>query len=815
MPGPCTGLLVLDCSWGMPGGLAGLVLADYGAEVIKIEPPTGDPWRTHPAWRFWNRGKKSVVLDLKTAEGRANAHALAARADVVLEAFRPGVAQRLGIDYDTLHGINPRLVYCSLSSFGQDGPLRNVKGYEAVITARAGRMMAFRGQPDRDGPVYVAVPTISWAASQIAVHGILAALRVRERTARGQWVQTSMLQGLMPYDLQSLVIHRLTQRDPVRWPGDPMVDPKRLATLEYLPVRCKDGRWIQMGNNVLRLFQSFIRAIGLWHIYRDPRFKDAPALTPENRELLRNMILERMAEKTADEWMQIFVEDGDVAAEPFLTTREGMHHVQYVHNGHLALVRDPVVGDMEQPALIADLSASPGTVGGPAPALGQHTQAILALAGRPVENNDALPANGAGAHSNRPLDGVTVLEFATIIAAPYSGALMADLGARVIKVEAPPQGDLYRIMAGGLGTGAAKTTAGKESIVIDLKLEAGLDIVRKLLAKADIVLHNFRPGVAERLGIDYPQAQSFKPDVIYMHLAGYGVSGPFHQRPAFHPLPAAIMGGALRQAGQGNPPAPDVTLTHDEVKEISRRLFRANEANPDYSTTMALVTAMLLALRHRDHTGQGQTVVVTMPCANAYANGDEAYEYSGRPAWRLPDRENHGLHALYRLYRTAAGWIFLACPFQNEWEAFCRTAGRSDLAADVRFTDAAARQQHDAELIGELSALFQTRTAAAWEALLTAADVACVQADAVQTAGQFLAEDPQAVANGLAIPVQHVRFGDILRYGPLMHFSESEGRYEAGVLAGQHTRTLLTELGYTLPQTDALYAQGVVTTEPP
>ena len=225
MPGPCTGLLVLDCSWGMPGGLAGLVLADYGAEVIKVEPPTGDPWRTHPAWRFWNRGKQSVVLDLKTAEGRANAHALAARADVVLEAFRPGVAQRLGIDYDTLRGINPRLVYCSLSSFGQDGPLRNVKGYEAVITARAGRMMAFRGQPDRDGPVYVAVPTISWASSQIAVHGILAALRVRERTARGQWVQTSMLQGLMPYDLQSLVIHRLTQRDPVRWPGDPWSTP--------------------------------------------------------------------------------------------------------------------------------------------------------------------------------------------------------------------------------------------------------------------------------------------------------------------------------------------------------------------------------------------------------------------------------------------------------------------------------------------------------------------------------------------------------------------------------------------------------------
>src|ERR1700758_591617 len=114
MAGPCNGLVVLDFSWGMAGGLATAVLADFGADVVKIEPPTGDPFRSHPAWLAWNRGKKSAVLDLKTAQGRTRAQQLAEQADVVLESFRPGVASRLGIDYPTLSATHPKLVYASI-----------------------------------------------------------------------------------------------------------------------------------------------------------------------------------------------------------------------------------------------------------------------------------------------------------------------------------------------------------------------------------------------------------------------------------------------------------------------------------------------------------------------------------------------------------------------------------------------------------------------------------------------------------------------------------------------------------------------------
>ena len=122
MPGPCSGLTVLDFSFGMPGTLATAVLADFGADVIVVEPPTGNPFRSNPTWLAWNRGKRGIVLDLKSSEDREKAQDLARHADVLVESYRPGVAERLGIGYDTLAALNPRLVYCSITGFGRSGP---------------------------------------------------------------------------------------------------------------------------------------------------------------------------------------------------------------------------------------------------------------------------------------------------------------------------------------------------------------------------------------------------------------------------------------------------------------------------------------------------------------------------------------------------------------------------------------------------------------------------------------------------------------------------------------------------------------------
>lgn len=814
MAGPLAGLTVLDFSWGMPGAVAAVVLSDFGAEVIKVEPPGGDPFRPGPAWLAWNRGKKGIVLDLKTTEGRELSQALARGADVLIETFRPGVMQRLAMDYATLSCINPRLVYCSISGFGQAGPLGHIKGYDGIVAARVGRMLEIKGGPQRDGPVYTAVQIASWSSSQAAVRGILAALRLRERSGKGEWVQTSLLQGMFAYD-HELMIHQLSRKDPEMFPIDTTAALRRAPTLTYLPVRTKDGHWIQMANLIHRLFQSFIRAIGLWHIYRDERFRDAPDLTPENREILRDMILDRMQEKTLDEWMRIFEEDGDVAAEPLMQTLEGMKHPQYVYNGHGIEIQDPRVGPMKMPNVLLTMSATPGQVQGPAPDLGQHTNEVLQrLRSTPLPPASAVGAGGAGESPRYPLDGVTILEFAGVVAAPLATALLADMGARVIKVE-PPEGDPVRTLGGGRGNGAVRTTGGKESIMVDLRTDEGREVVHQLIARADALVHNYRPGVTERLGIDYETARSLNPNIVYHYAGAYGSTGPHSRRPAAHPIPGALMGGALRQAGRGVVPLPDTPLSRDELKEVSRRLFRGNTSNPDENTGMAIATGIMLGLYARERTGQGQYIESTMIQANAYANLNEAYDYAGRPAYRYPDEGVHGLDALYRLYKTKQGWVFLACPFQGEWEAFCRTVGRPELLEDPQFGTREARKSHDIELSESISQILASRTAAEWEQALTAADVACVMADAA-TMGAFLEDDPQMEENQFIVEADrpHLRFGRHKRVNHIVKLSGMESKYGTGCLGGEHTDSILKELGYDDAQIAGLRERSVVTSEP-
>jgi crotonobetainyl-CoA:carnitine CoA-transferase CaiB-like acyl-CoA transferase len=246
----------------------------------------------------------------------------------------------------------------------------------------------------------------------------------------------------------------------------------------------------------------------------------------------------------------------------------------------------------------------------------------------------------------------------------------------------------------------------------------------------------------------------------------------------------------------------------EEIKEVSRLLMRANEANPDPNTSQAVATGILLALLARARTGRGQAVEVTMLQGNAWANSDEAYDYNGRTPCMLPDEQCYGLNALYRLYETAAGWVFLACPFDHEWKAFCRAVNRPDLLDDPRFASAAARREHDAELAREIGEVLAPRPADQWEQLLTAAEVACARAD--HDVGSFLEEHPQAAANRMVVEVDSPRFGKYLRHGAILSFSDVQGRLEHGSFAGEHTVRLMRELGYTGEQIAELYSRRVI-----
>src|SRR5690242_3100825 len=285
-----------------------------------------------------------------------------------------------------------------------------------------------------------------------------------------------------------------------------------------------------------------------------------------------------------------------------------------------------------------------------------------------------------------------------VIAGPYGAAMLAEMGARVIKIDATPEREQTISIGGGMVPLNLKNYAGKEAIQINLQDPQGQKIVHQLIARADVLLHNFRPGVPERLAIDYETCRRINPRLIHVYVGAYGSTGPHSRRPGAHPIPGALLGGALRQAGRANPPPPEQPMNLDEIKEVSRLLMRANEANPDPNTSQAVATSIMLALLARAHSGRGQAVQVTMLQANAWANADEAYDYQDRPPCRLPDEQCYGLNALYRLYPASEGWVFLACVFEREWQAFCSAANRPDLLADARFANPAARAEHDAEL---------------------------------------------------------------------------------------------------------------------
>ncbi len=619
---------------------------------------------------------------------------------------------------------------------------------------------------------------------------------------------------MMPYDLAGLMMRQLCRKYPASFPPDLLGAQLRLPMLQYIPVRTKDGRWLQHANLMDRLFHAFLRVVGLGWVLEEEVFKDAPRLGDESREALRELILNRMQERTLDEWMRLYIEDGNVAAEPFLYPIEGMKHEQFLHNRHAIEIADPRVGRLTCPGVLCQLSGTPGRVGGPAPDLGQHNIEILARTARSSDQvlGSAQPQDLRAASRREtqrpPLEGTTILDFSMVIAGPYAASLLSEMGARVIKIDATPEREQALSLGRAMIPLNLKNYAGKEAIQVNLQSTEGQKIIHRLVGRADVLLHNFRPGVPQRLAIDWETCRQLNPGLIYVYVGAYGATGPHSRRPGAHPIPGALLGGALRQSGRAFPPAPDQPMSLDEIKEVSRLLMRANEANPDPNTSQAVATAIMLALFARTRTGLGQAVEVTMLQANAWANADEAYYFNGRPPYVLPDDQCFGLNALYRLYQASDGWIFLACIFDREWKDFCATVNRPELLSDPRFASASARRAHDAELVAEISQIFATRPADAWEQLLTGANIACVRAD-IDT-GAFLESHPLAAANRMTVEVGSPRLGKYLRHGAIVDFASAPTRLLHAPWPGEHTERIMLELGYSRAEISDLHARGII-----
>ncbi|HET6966385.1 MAG TPA: CoA transferase [Acidimicrobiales bacterium] len=805
------GLKVLDLTTTLSGAHASLLFADNGAEVVLVEPPGGNPLRSQPAAPFWLRGKKSIELDLADGSDRDVARGLALDADVLIETWRPGVAERLGLGYDGLAADNPGLVFGSITGFGRRGPYAHLKGYEGVVQAKIGTFGPLH-LSRRPGPSFCATSVASFGSAQTLNHGLLAALYERETTGRGQRVETTLWQAMTAHDCWNWLIRLVAARYPEAFTAVPRVAEERPVPNGWLSFRLlvglsKDGRWMQFSQTSERLWLAFMRVLDLEWMLTDPEWKDRHSDPDiDKREAYWEKLLEAVRAKTVAEWYEVFDQEPDVFAELFRTGSELLHHPQIVHDGQAVTVEDPKLGPVLQPGALVKMTETPSATSVPAPALDEHGAELRT---RPRPTTQTPPARTLTApQGSPPLAGVRVVELGTFYAGPYGATVLADLGATVIKVE-QLDGDPMRTIVPFPEVGGVKVLGGKRSVAVDIHSPEGREIVYELVRRADIVLRSFRAGVAERLGYGPEDLLRVNPDLIYLNAPGFGVDGPYGHRPAYAPTIGAGAGQASRNLGPTFVQRADLTL--DEVKAGSVQMGGAvmSGSNPDANSALAAATGMLVGLLARRRGAPGQSMLTSMLCTAAHVLSDDMVEYEGRAPAPTVDEGIHGFGPLYRLYEAADGtWVFLAAPTEREWPALAATM---ELDTDGRFATAAGRQEHAEELATALQERFRRRAASAWEAELTAVDVACVAA-ANGPSEAVLLEGDQAIARmeGQVVQLEHPVIGEYPRLKALVAFSRSGGTAQGSPLCGQDTDAVLAELGYSEEAVADLRTRGIL-----
>jgi crotonobetainyl-CoA:carnitine CoA-transferase CaiB-like acyl-CoA transferase len=757
----------------MAGPKASGLLADFGADVIWVEPPGGDPWRSalEVPYSVYNRSKRSITLDLKDTSGRATLFDLLGTADVFVQSWRPGVAERLGVGYAAVHERQPNLVYCSISGFGADSDHLDLPGHDAFVHAILGTLGDQGGF--RDGPIFIGVPSASSGAAYLGMIGILAALHRRAGDGHGRHVETSLLDGMLAYVSQSWGYSE-RNRERYRTGGTRFF----IKTL-----RCADDEYIGVHTAARGAFDRLMALVGIDDRVRPVEGAEASTPLSEDENTALAEIPEIFATEPRATWLERLLE-ANICAIPVLRPCEVFDEPQTIHNEMVVEVNDPVLGRVQQVAPPTKFALTPADVHDGAPTPGQHNDEVLAEVAS-ASGWDHPPITSDP--DDRPLlHGLRILDVGHWFAGPYASRLLADLGADVIKLE-PIAGDPMR----GLERPFSSAQAGKRAIAADLTDPSADGIKRRLLGWADVVHHNLRPGVAERLGVGHEQAQRENPEVVYLHATGWGISGPDMNRQSLAPLMAGYVGADYEAAGQFNPPVDPV-------------------ANEDSGGGLLGAAGALMALLHRQRTGKGQFLDsphfhsalqdmshIVRRSADGQVLGAESL-----------DALQFGIGPLHRLYQTADGWLCLIAHTDDEIDAIgCELD--LDLLGDQRFATADARTEHAYELEDLLSDAFAKEATAAMIARLRAVGVPV--AEPVYDNNRPFMDDPNHLRVGRIGEFAHPRFGRTRQPAVLI-------RFEGAVVPvlrrppelGEHTDEILASLGFDAEEAARLRASGAI-----
>ncbi|MDE2570823.1 MAG: CoA transferase [Sphingomonadales bacterium] len=551
-------LRIVEIGEGMAVQVAGLMLCELGADVLKVERQGGDPARGTAPFANWNRGKRSLELDLETVAGREQLDARLAGADVLLHQFTPRQAQALALDDLVLGSRFPRLVICGITGSPRNHPDVERSDDELLVAARLG--VLYENDGHRAGPIVWRYRMGSWAASHLAAAGVLARLVARLQSGKGGAAHTSIFQGYMS---NLPMVWARNSEGPMPNPSTYPLAPRHGGMQLY---QCQDGDWLQ----IMDPTQQFDYAVlpTMWDVLAE----GVDISTPEGK-------IEAFRRRPLESWLADLRAE-DIAVEPAYPMGEVLRHPEVRANGYCVEVEDPQLGRTIQPNVPfhtdADLLS-----GRPAPRLGEGGE----------RDWTPPPAKvGADGQPGEVLQGVRVLDFGMFLAGPMGPSMMGDIGADVIKVEALT-GDRIRFMHRYYQAAARS----KRSIAVDLTRPEAQPILERLVQWAEVIHHNMRFKGAAKLGLTEENIRRINPDASFNYVSAYGQKGERGNWPGYDSIFNAIAGWEFENAGEGNPPqfnrpgTMDITSAQSCMVELMASLYAQRAGGKAHATQTSLL----------------------------------------------------------------------------------------------------------------------------------------------------------------------------------------------------------------------------------
>jgi crotonobetainyl-CoA:carnitine CoA-transferase CaiB-like acyl-CoA transferase len=851
--GPLTGIRVIELA-DEQAEYCGLTLAGLGADVIKVEPPGGSPTRRiGPFYEdregperslfFWqyNRGKRSIVLDLRQPDDRDRLRALVGSADVLLESTPRGELDARGLGGSALIREFPTLIVARVSPFGDHGPWADFKGSDLVHLALGGVMMNC-GYDPAPGGVYDLPPIAPqmWHAYHIAgeqlAFTIVAALLFRWRTGTGQLVSCAVHEAVAKsteVDLMTWVMRRaLVLRQTCR-------HARESVTPHPSIVHTKDGRWV-MANlgtragdtaSLVRLLEKYGMDAGL-----DP---DTPGV-PTSGRYVPGTGPSTAKRDHAMEAVQRFVraftyehvpwreaQEAGILCAPLRKPHENAMDPHWLARGSCADIEHPELGCSFRYATSKWLATGTAwAVGRRAPLLNEDAGTVGPERSRelPVIAPRARPRDDEGLSPRGkpfPLHGVRILDFTWFLASAGGTRFLAAFGAESIKVELKSHPDTRMAAMAPVGGRAARDEAtgplkgvtdpdmggqfnnknpGKRGISLNVRHPKGLEIARRLVAISDVVAEGFSPGVLDSWGLGYDAMRAIRPDIIYVQQSGMGAKGTYGRFRTVGPI-ANSFSGLSEMSGLPEPAMP----------------AGWGYSYLDWMGAYSFALAILTALFHRARTGEGQWVDASQSEVGLMISGTTILDWSanGRIWSRYGNRSPYKPAAPHNVYRCAGDdrWLTIACFTEPEWQALTEVAGHPEWMNDARFKDLAARLRHQEALDALVGGWTKSRDA--YETMF-ALQRAGVAAGVCQTAGDRCEHDPQLAALSWLTEVTGTKIGRWPIAEVPVKLSESPayigGRIDRGAPCyGEDNQYVYGELlGMSSDEIKALADEGVI-----